>query len=182
VKLSLNLATRSYLNRRAIYFSLLGVAGFLLGLLALHGYDYFRSRNRIVQLEERLTELEAKTEKVRGTAPPKLDAQEQKQLTADIEFANQTLKKDSFRWTALLDHLEKLVPPGVAVRGIRPDFQTGAVNLTAAAVGVKELQSFLDNLIGSPDFHDVYLLQQARQEARTGGALLNFSVVVKGAF
>ena len=182
MKLSLNLATRSYLNRRAIYFSILGAAGFLFVLLAFNGYDYFRTRNRIVQLEERLTELEDKEEKVRGTAPPKLGAQEQKQLTADIEFANQTLKRDRFRWTSLLDRLEKLVPPGVAIRGISPDFKSGAINLTASAVDVKDLQTFIDNLIGSPDFHDVYLLQQARQEARTGSALLNFSVVVKGVF
>lgn len=182
MKLMLNLATRSYLNRRAIYFSSLAAILVLLGLLAGNGFYCLRAHDRIAQLNDRLTELEGQARAVRGAAPPKLDEQEQKRLLADIAFANQTLKMDSVHWTALLDRLEALVPPNVGIRGIHPDFRTGSFNLTAAAVSVGDLRIFLDNLSASPDFNDVYLLQQARLDAENAESLVNFSIVVKGVF
>ncbi|OHB33713.1 MAG: hypothetical protein A2X84_02775 [Desulfuromonadaceae bacterium GWC2_58_13] len=182
MKLTLNLASRTYLNRRALRFSYLGVAAILAMLLVVNLYGYLHAHTRIGLLNDRLTELEQQQRTEKGPLPRKMTSGEQEQLVADVEFANEILKKDGFRWTLLLDHLEGVVPERVGIRGIRPNYSEGSFTLSGYARSVDDLRKFLDNLIGSPDFNDVYLLQQARQESKDGGSLIGFSIVVKGAF
>jgi type IV pilus assembly protein PilN len=182
MKLTLNLASRTYLNRRALRFSYLGISAILVLLLAFNAYGYLRAQARIGLLSDRLAELERQRQAESGPPVPKMTPQEQEQLVADVEFANEILKQDGFRWTLLLDQLESVVPERVAIGSIRPNFAAGSFNLSGKARGVEDLKTFLDNLIGSPYFSDVYLLQQARQDLRDGGSLVGFSLVVKGAF
>jgi type IV pilus assembly protein PilN len=73
----------------------------------------------------------------------------------------------------------------VAISGIQPDYKGKSLNLTGMAREVEDLQQFLDKLLASEHFGDVYLLQQSRLKAsgqsEAAGAL-SFSIVVKGAF
>lgn len=181
MKLTLNLASRTYLNRRALRFSYLAVIALLLLLTAVNLYGYLRSYAQVGQLNARLGELERQQKKPQGEVR-KMSPQEQQALSTDVDFANQILKMDGFRWTQLLDHLEEVVPERVSVRGIRPDFRQGSFTLTGYARKVDDLRGFLDNLHASTGFSDVYLLQQAEQDQQDGSRLLNFSIVVKGAF
>lgn len=182
MKLTLNLASRSYLNRRALRFSYLATTVALALLLAFNIYDYLSAYGQIGLLNERLATLEQQRQVEKGPTLRKMTPQEQEQLVADVEFANEILKKDGFRWTLLLDQLENVVPDRVSIRGIRPNYHDGSFSLNGNAYSVGDLRKFLDNLIGSSDFNDVYLLQQSKQENRTGGSLIAFSIVVKGAF
>jgi Tfp pilus assembly protein PilN len=151
-------------------------------LLAVNTYGYLRAHARVGLLNERLGELERQLHVEKAPVPRKMTPLEQEQLVADVEFANDVLKKDGFRWTFLLDRLEDVVPEQVYIRGIRPNYREGSFSLTGNARSVNDLRTFLDNLSGSADFNDVYLLQQARQENKAGGGLIAFSLVVKGAF
>ncbi len=182
MKLTLNLASRSYLNRRALRFSYLAVSAVLVLLLAFNMYGYLRAHTRVGLLNDRLAELEQQQHVENGTVARKMTPKEQERLVADVEFANEILKKDGFRWTLLLDRLEDVVPERVNIQGIRPNYREGSFSLTGNARSVNDLRTFLDNLSGSPDFNDVYLLRQARQESNYGGSLVSFSLVVKGAF
>jgi len=182
MKLTLNLASRTYLNRRALRFSFWAASVVLALLLVANLYGYWRAYDQIGLLNGRLAALEQKRQAQQGPLPRKMTTKEQEQLTADIEFANEILKQDGFRWTLLLDKLETVVPDRVSIRGIRPNYREGSLNLSGYAATVEDLRKFLDNLIGSSDFNDVYLLQQAKDENKAGGSLVAFSIVVKGAF
>jgi type IV pilus assembly protein PilN len=181
MKLMLNLASRTYLNRRALRFFYLAVIAVLMLLAAVNLYGYLRSHAEVGQLTAWLAEIE-RQQKPPRREEQKMTKQEQQTLMADVDFANQNLKMDDFHWTQLLDHLEAVVPERVSIRGIRPDFRQGSFTLTGNARSVDDLRGFLDNLHASTEFNDVYLLQQSRQELQDGTPLLNFSIVVKGAF
>jgi type IV pilus assembly protein PilN len=184
MKLSLNLASRSYLNRRALY----GIYSILFALLVLllvfNLASYLRSQSQARQLQERLAEFDRELAGRQETAAAFSPAAYEETLE-EITFANEVLIKDSFRWTALLDHLEEVVPDKVIIRGIQPDYKSGSLNLIGAARRVEDLKRFLDNLIQSSHFSDAYLLQQAREgeKGRKGGqGDIGFTIAVREAF
>jgi type IV pilus assembly protein PilN len=183
MKLTLNLASRSYINRRALYALYAVLIALLVLLLALNIGFYFRTQSQARQLKERVAEFDRELAGRQENAVEFSPAAYEEMLE-EIAFANEILLKDSFRWTALLDRLEEVVPDKVIIRGIQPEYKSGSLNLTGGARRVEDLRRFLDNLIESSQFSDVYLLQQAREtgKGRNGGGDIGFSVVVRGAF
>lgn len=182
MKLTLNLASRTYLNRRALRFVYGVVALLLLLLLGALVYGYLRDYRQLGQVEQWLVELETRGEIESAPKRPPLSATERERLLSDVDFANGILRMDGFRWTRLLDQLEGVLPETVGIEAIRPDYAKGSFSLTGQARDLDALRQFLDNLSASPEFSDVYLLQQAWRENPSGGGLLGFSLEVKGAF
>lgn len=185
MKLTLNLASRSYLNRRALYGLYVVVSGLLVLLLALGIVLHLRSQAQVRQIREHLAELGREAAGATQAEGSTVAPAAYEKLLADIRFANEILVQDSFRWTVLLDRLEEEVPQGVAIGSIQPDYKGKSLNLTGLARGVEDLQQFLDQLIASAYFSDVYLLQQSRLKAAGQGeaaGAISFSVVVRGAF
>lgn len=185
MKLTLNLSSRTYLNRRTLYGFYAVLTVLLATLLLLNIGLFFRSQSQARQTRDRLAALEAETggTDVDGAGAGTPAAYEK--LLEHIRFANGVLQQDSFRWTALLNRLEEVVPAKVQIGGIKPDYQKKTLSLSGQAQRVEDLQQFLDNLIESPHFSDVYLLQQTRNAPdRKGGTgkTISFSIVVKGAF
>lgn len=185
MKLTLNLASRSYLNRRALYAFYLVASGLLLLLLAFGIGLHLRSQAQVRQIREHLAELGRETAGATQVEGSTFTAAAYEKLLAEIRFANEILVQDSFRWTVLLDRLEEVVPQNVAIGSIQPDYKGHSLNLTGLARGVEDLQQFLDELIASAYFSDVYLLQQSRLKAAGQGeaaGVISFSIVVRGAF
>lgn len=182
MKLTLNLASRSYINRRALYAFYVLLISVLVLLLALNLGFYLRSRSQAHQLKERLAEFDRELAGRQETIA-EFNPAAYEEILKEIAFANEILVKDSFHWTALLDRLEEVVPDKVIIRGIQPDYKSGSLNLTGGARRVEDLRRFLDNLIESSTFSDVYLLQQARETGRgNNDGDIGFTVVVRGAF
>lgn len=182
MKLTLNLAGRTYLNRRALRFAYGFVALLLLLLLSALVYSYLRDYRQLTQVEQWLAELETRAGAVSTPARPALSGTERERLLSDVDFANGILRMDGFRWTRLLDRLERVLPETVGIQAIRPDYAKGSFSLTGQARDLDALRRLLDNLSASPEFSDVYLRQQARRDDPDGGSLLGFSLDVKGAF
>jgi len=185
MKLTLNLASRTYLNRRLLFGFYLAVSGLLAVLLALGIGFHFRSQAQVKQIRKHLAELGQETATWPRAEDSPISAAVYEKLQKDIEFANELLAQDSFRWTALLGRLEEVMPEKVAINGIQPDYKGKSLSLTGMAREVEDLQQFLDNLLASAHFGDVYLLQQSRLkesgQSEAAGAI-SFSIVVKGAF
>ena len=185
MKLTLNLASRTYLNRRLLYGLYLALSGLLAVLLALGIGFHVRSHGQVKQIRKHLAELGQETATGARAEESPVSATAYEKLLKDIEFANELLAQDSFRWTALLGRLEEVVPEKVAISGILPDYKGKSLSLTGMARGVEDLQQFLDNLLASAHFGDVYLLQQSRlreagQSEAAGG--IGFSIVIREAF
>ncbi|AMV72778.1 hypothetical protein JCM30471_12940 [Desulfuromonas carbonis] len=183
---SLNLATKTYLNRRLLYAGY-GVAMLLLLiLLAGLGAYFWSCWQESQKLRAAIVQMERAAQPEVGTAEVRFSAEEYQRLRERIAFFNGVLAKDTFRWTDLLGRLERLVPAGIGLRSIQPDFRGRSLRISGLARNLDKLQNFLDRLLASEDIAAVYLLNQARIEpgrGQTGGGEeLSFSLVLEGAF
>jgi Tfp pilus assembly protein PilN len=186
MKLNINLASRSYINRRPLFAFYTAFIAALVVLLGLNLSYYIRTEVQARQIRERMGVLSKDLAAEHSETTVKFTQAEYDNLLKEIAFANGILQRDSFRWTELLNRLEKVVPEGVSIRGIQPNFKDNVLNLTGVARKVEDLKVFLDHLILSPDFRDAYLMQQSRisfkdKIGRVREAV-NFNIVVKGAF
>jgi len=185
MKLTLNLASRTYLNRRALYGFYAVLSGLLVLVLAIGVGLIISSQAQVRQIREHLAELGREAASAEKTEGSTFTPAAYEKVLDDIRFANEILAQDSFRWTALLNRLEEVVPETVAISGIVPDYKEKSLKLTGRSRGVGDLQQLLDNLIASTYFSDVYLLQQSSlKEAGQSDAAgaISFSIVVRGAF
>lgn len=172
MKLAINLATKSYPNRRALtaggtlLLLLLGVflVNNLIGLTA--------ENNRTKQLIERFAALEESSGQTAAQAPVvaqiSYSAEALVQQRQRIIVANRLLEEDAFRWTALLDRLEAILPEGVSLSSITPHLKDGVINISGESRDVPTLQVLLDRLLGSEFFFDVRLASQSRVKGGKG--------------
>jgi type IV pilus assembly protein PilN len=180
MKLSLNLASRVYVNRRSLMTVYVIVVVLLVLVLALNLITLLRSRAETAKIGERLADLHRA-----GVRLPEgeigYSAQALEALNKQILFANILLERDHFRWTDLLDQLEESTPAGISIRGIQPDYKSGVVKLSGVALSVADLRRFLDRLMVSPHFSRVFLFQQSEIQGATPGdrAGVSFSIELK---
>jgi type IV pilus assembly protein PilN len=183
MKLSLNLASRSYVNQRALKQLYLALCLLFLLLLALQVKSYLQSRGEIGAAQDSLRELQ---QQLRGGAVTEQLTNEQieKQLQ-QYQQARVLLQRDAFRWTALFDRLERVLPDGVSIRSLNPDYQQRDLVLIGVARGLPDLQKLLDNL-HADSFQQVFLQNQDRIEVSAGAGdkkpALSFSIKLEGVF
>jgi type IV pilus assembly protein PilN len=184
MKLTLNLADRSYINRRALYLLYLGAFAVLALYTIFQGGLAMRLHQHGKQLGTQLVQLE----KSRAGERPAVENSPaaQQSLRQEVSLANDILAKDSFRWTTLLDRLEEVTQDGITIRSLQPDYRQGSLRLVAAARELPQLSIFLDRLLASGYFTDVYLLEQSAIKIKDQAGLerpaINFSLNLKGAF
>lgn len=177
MKLSLNLASRVYVNRRSLMIFYVITTVLLLLLLGVNLSLTWRTRAETAKIGERIAEL-----KSAGARVPVANAGYSQQALEGLEkrtlFANNLLERDHFRWTELLDQLEESTPAGISIRGVQPDFKSSAVKISGVARSISELRRLLDRLAASPHFSRVLLFQQANiTDAKSGDvAGLSFSI------
>jgi Tfp pilus assembly protein PilN len=183
---SLNLASRRYVNRRLLFRCYrLAALILVLSLLVLLVYGWQRIgeartyRRQLAKLQRVSAQEGAGLEK-----PP--SAAEQARLEKELAFVEKIRKEDRFRWTLLFGRLEDLAIDGVRIGTIEPDYQDGSLRLTALARDDLKMRDFLDRLLASKEFSDVFLLEQDRVEVKDGNnqtrSAIGFTLVLKGAF
>ena len=129
MKLDINLASRSYINRRALFMTYVVITGILIILLLanIRYYGTLSTRQQAVQLH--LREVRQTLGELQDGVPKEVSKDQMDALKAEVTFANDILEKDSFRWTALLGHLEEVVTEGVRIRSVQPKFKEGSLKI-----------------------------------------------------
>ena len=179
MKYSLNLATRSYVNRRTLYLCYALLGGVLVIVLMFNLMRFFSLRNEISQNDAERRKIEAKLLAQSGVDAAGYDASSYKKLLASIHDANEILKQDSFRWTVLLDQMESVVPRRVRIEKIDPEHKDRTVKLSGQAKTLKDLKRFIDNLIKSEHYDHVFLNQQTSDSETK---VIRFAISLEGAF
>jgi type IV pilus assembly protein PilN len=174
MKLTINLATRRYLNLRLLNALLLACC-VLLGALLV-----FKVREIAYNQAElgRIRNLSAATGTRTGGAPAVSEAQ-LKALSAKTRFANDLIEKKSVNWLALLDRLEEVVPSGVAITQIEPVKHEQLLKISGAARGFGNLRTLLENMEQSKNFSEVYLLSQSETKVGLTQQGITFAVTCK---
>jgi len=185
-KLGLNLARRSYLNRRAFVISYWVLLVLLTLVLAWQIWQIFSLQQINSDLSLQLNRLDQELIQVGGKPQKEVSAEQMSQQKEMIQVANDILQRESFRWTNQLDRLERLMVDGVTIRALQPNYKEGTLRLLATAESLVEMRAFIDSLNHSGEFSDVFLLDQSRAKYTDSREqfhdVINFNLILKGAF
>jgi type IV pilus assembly protein PilN len=154
---SINLATRTYLDRRLV--NRVGAALFLLLFLVL-AWNMYRAAwgyGELRRLKDDVTSYEARL----NSRPNGVSEKEYTQLLGTIGFYNEIIARKSFNWMGLLEQLENATPEGIALSVVSPDRKSGEIKIEGRAKSFTQLKSYLDKLEDSKYFSSILLLSHA---------------------
>jgi len=182
MKLTLNLASRRYINERALTLACLVLTLLLLLLLIFQLRGWMQSREEVLVHQAEINKLE---ERLQGKVPQRLSAEDIALQQQEFSVAQQLLQQDAFRWTELFDRMEKLLPENVSIRSFSPDYNKGSLTIVGVAKNLIDLQDLLDNL-HNESFKSVYLRNQNQVEVldyqEQKRPALSFSILLEGVF
>ena len=158
--LRINLATRPFYNERAVHL-LLGLVVFAAGGLLAAGVLLLSDLNA-----ERaaLDAQAARDEAAAGAAAAEarqllreVAGGGQDALAAAAADANALIDRRLFSWTALFNHVERTLPPGVMLVSIRPDVNGPGAGVALEVIGrsVAAIGAFIDALEATGAFSGV---------------------------
>ena len=176
MRLTINLATKTYLNMRQLNLFIAGAFAILLILLLVNIENIANDFKELGQLHDRIADLEGKTRKVAGSAVPE---KEYEDLLAKIKFANGVIEQKSFDWLTLLDRLEEVVPDGIAITAIEPAPREGDLKLVGIANGFANIRKLMENLESSKFFTEVYLVSQTDMQVSQTEKGTAFQIICK---
>lgn len=182
MKLTINLSSRRYVNDIALNWTG-GAISVLLLLLIFYQASLCFQAHRLVQ-KYRLDVAELK-QQISDRKTLHMTEEQVEQQKNKIAVARSLLRKDAFRWTALLDRLERLLPEKVSIHSLSPNYQTNSLKLTGAAQQLEDLQTFLDNLHNDAFSQVLFKSQEMKGEKNSTGkkkSLLFFSLELEGVF
>jgi type IV pilus assembly protein PilN len=186
MQLNLNFASRRYVNRKAINRGYWIVATALLGFLVWGSTQGLLTRGHILQSQGQLANLQQDQQELLGTRSVPLDSRRIEEIRRQFAQNQKLLDQDAFRWTALFDRMERLLPAGISIRGFKPDYEERTLAIEGVARDLSSLQEFLDRLLGSDAISNAYLNRQAfvslRDAQGTERSALSFSVNLEGVF
>lgn len=182
MKLTLNLASRRYVNERALKWACLFLSFVLLLLLMVQAQTYLQSREQALKYKTTIEKLE---QQLRGKVPKRFTKEQIVAQQHDFSQAENLLRKDAFRWTALFDRLEDLLPENVSIRSFSPNYKEGSLVISGVAKNLIDLQDLLDNL-HADSFQQVFLRSQNQIEVvdyqEQKKTALAFSILLEGVF
>lgn len=182
MKLTLNLASRRYVNQRALKHTYLGLLLLLVALLAWQLTGILQQQQEVTQIQGQLQNLQLQLQEVpvERLSPEQLKSQQQQ-----YQWAQALLQRDAFRWTALFDRLEHLLPNGASIRSLNPDYQKDTLVLVGVVKELTDLQTLLDRL-HADSFTQVFLQNQSQILVSDGAggkkSALSYSIKLEGVF
>lgn len=182
MEMRLNLASRSYLDRRSARRWMLLVAALLAVLLAVNSLYAYRSWQQLQQVDARLAEAGEKLAARHGQVRESFSAEAYAQVMGRVAAANELIAAEGFRWTGLLGRFEGLLPDQVSIRSLQPDFKERSLKVSAVAADVPAMTAFIDALLASAEQRQVYLLSQGPEDLPDGSPAVQFSLVIREAF
>lgn len=142
MNLSLNLATRPYIELRAVYSRLrlfaivLAVVALpLLLLVQLEEHKAHQAEARVQALEQHIAQLRQQQAQARTL----LNEGPNAHVLTEAAFLNQLFRHKAFSWTATMSDLETTLPAGVQVGGIEPIVAPdGRVTIRLRVIGARD--------------------------------------------
>ena len=185
MRISINFSSREYLLARKVYLTL--AVGLLLAVavFALNYSSYRTALDRGARLageaalmQKRQTELDASLVVLKK----KVNVSDLASAARQADFANMAIRRRSFSWTAFLNRLEDVVPPGVGITDITPNFQTLDVDIAGKARSVAHVTELIQRLGASGYFEDIPPVFHTSEEVvdkDTGETIQTFSLKIR---
>jgi type IV pilus assembly protein PilN len=174
MRISLNLATRPFVELRPL-FARLRLAMGVLAVLAIGFGFWLHSLNaKAKAAQSQMDALTAKTQSYQHERQVNEARMRQPQNQGVLErsqFLNTIFAQKSFSWTAVMMDLEKVLPVGVQVTSLEPQIaKDGSVNIRLRVSGDRDRAvQLVRNLETSARFVAPRLAGEAAQAADSGG-------------
>jgi len=185
MRISINFASREYLFLRKVYalLALLVLVSLALFSYNLNEYSGASGREAAVQhkiqvREKDLADLKKKLADLKTASA----ASEVKDASKQALFANQVIAKRAFSWTTFMNRMEEVVPDGIAVMSISPDFVTLDVNISGQAADMATFAEFFDRITKSRYFEDLppsFHTNEMTVDKETGKTMQQFNIRTK---
>ncbi len=119
-------------------------------------------------------------------AVPAINAGSQKEVQAEISKTERILQRRGFRWSRILNHLEKTSLEGIQIRSIQPDFEKQTLAIQILARDETVFREYLENLLRYEPFSQVLLLRQENVDIKDAVgqtfAALRCEISIRGGF
>lgn len=172
---SINLATRTYLDRRLV--NRVGVALFtLLSLLLI--WNVYRVAINAAELSRVRTENSSFEERL-NSRPQGVSEKEYTKLLATVGFYNEIIGRKVFNWMGLLEQLENTTPEGIALSLVAPDRKNGDIKIEGRAKNFVLLKTYLDKLEDSRVFTSIFLVSHSNIAVGERSKGVQFTVTCK---
>jgi type IV pilus assembly protein PilN len=182
MKLTTNLATRRYVNIKLLNLYLVIAMVILAAVLILRVRE-------IAYNQAELGRVKGMLAGARSSSPGrKVTEADLKSLQGRVDFANAVIDRKAVDWLNLLDRLEEVLPSGVALNQIEPakqpaqtvgggaSQQAQTVTIGGMASQFSSLRTLLENMEGSKNFSEVYLLSQTETKVGLTQRGIAFSI------
>lgn len=185
MRIKINFASREFVLARKINAVLILLLFCLGAVFSYNIKEYGKALDRENMLvsevrlhEKKDVESSVRLQEIKKTAPEK----EVKASLQEAEFANTAIGRRVFSWTAFLNRFEELVPPGVSIQGIHPDFNTLDIEITGTALDMARVTEFMGRLTRSPYFDDlppVFQSSEVLADKDIGKTLQHFNLKIR---
>jgi type IV pilus assembly protein PilN len=179
MRLTINLATRIYLNMRRLNIFMAAALALMGALLLFNLYLIATGLIEKGRMKREIAEIEGKAKNEKSAEIP---AKEYQALIDRIRFANGIIERKTFDWLSLLDKLEGVVPDGVAITSVQPSPKEGDLKLSGVARNFGALRKLVENLEESGVFTGVYLVSQSDVQGPQGEKGTGFNISCKAKF
>jgi type IV pilus assembly protein PilN len=175
VRISINLATRPYVELERILKPLRIVLGVLAVLAVVLGIFVYRMNLQAKEQQRQVALLDTQAnrlERERSANEAQLRQPVNAATLSRNQFLNTLFLRKSFSWTAVLMDLESVLPRGVQVASIEPVVSAaGGVTIRLRVLGDRDRTvQLVRNLEGSKYFIAPQLAGEAQQTAERGGS------------
>jgi type IV pilus assembly protein PilN len=186
MKISVNLATRPFVELRPLFARLRLAMGVLALLAVAFGFALHSLNAKAAVARAEMDALKAKTLRFQQERMANEARMRQPQNMAVLErsqFLNAVFARKSFSWTAVMMDLEKVLPVGVQLTSIEPVItKEGDVNIRLRVSGDRERAvQLVRNLETSQRFLSPRLASEQAQAQETGRNAAVAQVIAPGA-
>lgn len=156
MQLSINLATRTYINHRRIIQILVILMASALVLLALGLFRIFVNSAELRGLMAESAVLQGKVVDLKDV-PEK----EYARLKTNVSFYNDIITRKTFDWLGMFARIEEATPPGVSLLSLSQE-KSGTtrnmIKIEGVTTSFAKVRAYLERLEDSKAFSDILLL------------------------
>jgi type IV pilus assembly protein PilN len=171
MRLDINLATRPYEDAGEFWARWgLGVGVLALATLLLVGWtvrswvNAGRDRHNIASLQQQISERNQE----RAEAQAKLDMAANRSTREQSQFLNELIRRKSFSWTRVFEDLEQVMPSGLRVTALQPEFNEQSVMQLDMRVTGDTRNAVVDlihRMESSKHFRNAQLVQEGSEQS-----------------
>jgi len=177
MRFSINIATRTHIDRKLVNRAGYAVLALLLVLLV---WNITRTSWSLGELR-RLQADNNTYEQRLNSRPGGVSEKDFARLLADIKFYNEIIGRKSYNWLGLLEQLEGNTPEGIALSALMPDRKSGDLKIEGNARSFALVRSYLEKLEDSKVFTSNLLLSHANVAVGEKAKGVHFAISCKAA-